>query len=258
MRYTLADVKASYGPEKAWAEMQGDLPCYLIYRPISFWMALPFLWLGVPVLVMTGFSLLIALALPAVAIWGGEQAYLGVAGLGFLYHVMDCVDGNMARTLGRTSRLGAILDGTIDMSFWCLLLLSLGLLVEGQGGGIWACRFALPGTRRAPASESAGTRQFQPPESGRHVFSQRDPRTAQPDGSTSHGRGGPRVRLRLRDRPGRLAWWPRSGFAGNCDLRGPDVRRRDRAHPGSGCSPGSGSSESRPSLSERNQARLRL
>jgi phosphatidylglycerophosphate synthase len=137
VRYTLADVKASYGPEKAWAEMQGDLPCYLIYRPISFWVALPFLWLGIPVLVMTSFSLVIALSLPAMAYWGGEHAYLGVAGLGFLYHVMDCVDGNMARTLGRTSRLGAILDGTIDMSFWCLLLLSLGLLVDGQAGGFW-------------------------------------------------------------------------------------------------------------------------
>lgn len=137
MGYTLADVKRSYGPEKAWAEMQGDLPCYLIYRPISFWVALPFLWLGVPVLAMTLFSLVIALAMPILALGGGEHAYLGVAGLGFAYHVMDCVDGNMARTLGRTSRFGAILDGTIDMSFWCLLLLSIGLLVDAQGGGLW-------------------------------------------------------------------------------------------------------------------------
>lgn len=137
MRYTLADVKRSYGPEKAWAEMQGDLPCYLLYRPISFRVALPFLWLGVPVMAMTLLSLLIALAMPLMALRGGEHAYLWVAGLGFAYHVMDCVDGNMARTLGRTSRLGAILDGTIDMSFWCLLLLSLGILVQGQGGGLW-------------------------------------------------------------------------------------------------------------------------
>jgi phosphatidylglycerophosphate synthase len=137
VRHTLADVKRSYGPEKAWAEMQGDLPCYLLYRPISFRVALPFLWLGVPVLAMTMLSLVIALAMPLLALRGGEHAYLWVAGLGFAYHVMDCVDGNMARTLGRTSRLGAILDGTIDMSFWCLLLLSLGLLVDAQGGGLW-------------------------------------------------------------------------------------------------------------------------
>ena len=137
MRHTLAEVKRSYGPEKAWAEMQGDLPCYLIYRPISFRVALPFLWLGVPVMAMTLLSLVIALAMLLMALRGGEHAYLWVAGLGFTYHVMDCVDGNMARTLGRTSRLGAILDGTIDMSFWCLLLLSLGILVQGQGGGLW-------------------------------------------------------------------------------------------------------------------------
>jgi len=47
--YTLADVKASYTEEKAWAEMQGDLPCYLIYRPISFHLTPPLLRLGVPV-----------------------------------------------------------------------------------------------------------------------------------------------------------------------------------------------------------------
>ena len=76
--FTLAEVKRSYGPEKAWAEMQGDLPCYLIYRPISFRVALPFLWLGVPVMAMTLLSLVIALTMLLLALRGGEHAYLWV------------------------------------------------------------------------------------------------------------------------------------------------------------------------------------
>ena len=136
-RYTLADVRASYTPEKAWAEMQGDLLCYLVYRKLSFYVTPPLLRLGVPIMAVTLGSLAIALGMAAVAARGGERAWLAVAALGFLYHVLDCVDGNMARTTGRTSRLGAIVDGTCDMAFWCLLLLSLGLLVAGQGGGLF-------------------------------------------------------------------------------------------------------------------------
>ena len=129
-------MKASYTPEKAWAEMQGDLPCYLVYRPLSFYLTPLFLRLGVPVTGVTLLSLGIALTMTFFAWRGGAGAYWVVAGLGFLYHVMDCVDGNMARTTGRTTKLGGILDGTIDMSFWCMLLFSLGLLVDHDGGGV--------------------------------------------------------------------------------------------------------------------------
>lgn len=139
-RYTLADVRAAYPPEKAWAEKQGDFPCYLIYRPISFYLTPPLLRLGVPVTGVTLFALGVALVMVMIAWRGGPHAYLGVAALGFSYHVLDCVDGNMARTLRRTSRLGGILDGTFDMTFWCLLLLSLGLLVEHAGGGLFGDR----------------------------------------------------------------------------------------------------------------------
>lgn len=117
--------------------MQGDLPAYLVYRPLSFYLTPPLLRLGVPVVAVTFFSLAIALVMTAVAWIGGPAAYLGVAFLGFAYHVLDCTDGNMARTTGQVTKLGAILDGTFDMSFWCLLLFSLGLLVADAGGGLF-------------------------------------------------------------------------------------------------------------------------
>ena len=140
MRYSLADIKRSYTADKAWAEMQGELPSYLIYRPLSFYPAWILLWLRVPIMAVTLSSGLVALLMVATAWQGGPWAWLVVVGLGFCFHVLDCVDGNMARTTGRFSRLGALMDGTIDMSFWCLLFLSTGFLVEHQGGGLFGDR----------------------------------------------------------------------------------------------------------------------
>lgn len=140
MKYSLADIKRSYTPEKAWAEMQGELPCYLVYRPLSFYPSWLLLRLGVPIMAVTLFSGVLALTMATLAWRGGAWAWLAVVGLGFCFHVLDCIDGNMARTTGRFSKLGALLDGTIDMSFWCLLFLSTGLLVEHQGGGLFGDR----------------------------------------------------------------------------------------------------------------------
>lgn len=116
--------------------MEGELPCYLIYRPLSFYVTPPLLHLRVPILAVTLASGVLALLMVAAAWRGGEHAYLVVAALGLGFHLLDCVDGNMARTTGKSSRLGGLIDGAVDMSFWVLLFLSLGLLVEHAGGGV--------------------------------------------------------------------------------------------------------------------------
>ncbi|MCH2186451.1 CDP-alcohol phosphatidyltransferase family protein [Myxococcota bacterium] len=133
-KYDVQAVRDSFPPEKAWSEMQGDFFCYLLYRPISFWVTPWFLNRRVPVMAVTLGALCVAVTMVTIAAVGGRFAWVGVALLGLTYHVLDCVDGNMARTLGRSTRLGAILDGTVDMIFWCLLLVSLGLLVDHAGG----------------------------------------------------------------------------------------------------------------------------
>ena len=132
-KYDVQAVRDSFPPEKAWSEMQGDFFCYLLYRPISFWITPWLLNRRVPVMAVTLGAFCIAVTIVMVAAGGGRFAWVGVAVLGFTYHVLDCVDGNMARTLGQSTRLGAILDGTVDMIFWCLLLISLGFLVDRSG-----------------------------------------------------------------------------------------------------------------------------
>ncbi len=136
-RYSLAEVRASYTEEKAWAELEGEFPAWLIYRPLSFPVSWLFLRLRVPILAVTLSSGVLALLMTFVAFSGGPAAPYVVALLGFVFHVFDCVDGNMARTTRQSSEFGALVDGTIDMAFWCLLFLSTGLLVHHRGGGIF-------------------------------------------------------------------------------------------------------------------------
>jgi phosphatidylglycerophosphate synthase len=137
-RYSLADVRRSYTPEKARAELRGELPAYLVYRPLSFPITWLLLGLGVPTWLVTVSGGALAVGVLAAAVSGGPHAYLCVAGLGLGFHVLDCVDGNMARTTGRTSRFGALLDGLCDYTFWSALLCALGVLVERENAAWFA------------------------------------------------------------------------------------------------------------------------
>jgi len=133
--YTLEDVRQSYTPAKRWTEMQGDLPCFLLYRPLSIRVTPLFLLLGIPATAVTFLVLILSLAMPVVAWWGGQYAFVGLAALAVCVHVLDCVDGNVARTTGHSSRTGALLDGFCDLLFWTLYFASMGILVQRSSPG---------------------------------------------------------------------------------------------------------------------------
>jgi phosphatidylglycerophosphate synthase len=146
IRYTVADVRASYGPGQRWSELEGELPSFLLYRPLSFWITPVFLRLGIPATAVTLTAGLLSMLLPVVAWHGGAHAYVAIAAIALVVHVMDCIDGNIARTSGRTSDVGALLDGFVDLCFWSLYLVSIGLLVKQAGGGIlgaWAVELSM-------------------------------------------------------------------------------------------------------------------
>jgi phosphatidylglycerophosphate synthase len=134
-RYTLADVRRSYTPERAWSEAEGDLPSYLLYRPISIWLTPAFIAAGFSATGVTVLALVPTLALVPAALLGGERAYLTVAALVLCHHVLDCVDGNVARTTGRSGGAGALLDGFCDQLFWALFFLTIGILTQRASGG---------------------------------------------------------------------------------------------------------------------------
>jgi phosphatidylglycerophosphate synthase len=146
IRYTVADVRASYGPGRRWSELEGELPSFLLYRPVSFWITPFFLRLGIPATAVTLTAGLLSMSLPFVAWHAGAHAYVTVAVIALVVHVMDCLDGNIARTSERTSDVGALLDGFVDLCFWSLYLVSIGILVRQAGGGIfgeWAVEMSM-------------------------------------------------------------------------------------------------------------------
>jgi phosphatidylglycerophosphate synthase len=70
-----------------------------------------------------------------------------VGALGVVFCILDCVDGDLARVTGRTSRLGAYADFITDIVYRIALYASIGLIVDrspiaeslvpiGEGAGL--------------------------------------------------------------------------------------------------------------------------
>ena len=135
-QYSADDVRRSFHEEKKWEEMSGELPAWLIFRPLSFLVTPLFLRLGWSPVAVSGLSGVSALAMLGSALTGAPHAYLAVAAFGFLHQLLDCVDGNVARVTGRTSQYGQFVDLLIGQSYYVLLFASIGLLVESEGGGM--------------------------------------------------------------------------------------------------------------------------
>lgn len=131
-RISLADARRSLSAEKRWSELQGDWPSSLIYRPISLWLTPTAVRLGVSARLVTLSCAALAIAMPAVALAGGAYAYVIVAAMAFVVHVFDCLDGNIARVTSTTSQQGGLLDAFVDICFWSLFLLTIGLLTDAQ------------------------------------------------------------------------------------------------------------------------------
>ena len=138
-RSLLAEVRASYTPEKAAEEKRSEYLAYTVYRPLSFFLT--------PLCLLAGFSadgvtlamFAGAAAMPMVAWWGGAHAYLGVVAIALFLQVLDCVDGNIARVTKCFSPVGGMLDGLCTMLFWALFFFTGGILAQKDGTG-WMAR----------------------------------------------------------------------------------------------------------------------
>lgn len=137
-RELLDAVRRSYTPEKKLEEMRLDFLAYLIYRPISFWITPLFLLAGFSADGATCLGFVIAVTMPVLSFWGGSGTFGCIACLCFLNLVLDCVDGNIARTTGRSSPVGAMLDGACTMIFWPGYFIAVGGLAQDPAGGFVA------------------------------------------------------------------------------------------------------------------------
>lgn len=122
-------------------EVRTDWAHALLYRPISLCAAYFLARTSATPLAVT---LVGGLSIPTMAaaalLLDGAIAVPVVCLLACLGGVIDCVDGDLARQTGRTSRLGAYVDFQIDMVRWSTLYVATGVACDRAlhgGVGAW-------------------------------------------------------------------------------------------------------------------------
>jgi phosphatidylglycerophosphate synthase len=127
------------GP-RLWAEMRSSWAIALLARAPSVPLTWIFARAGLSPMQVTGIGFALALSLPLqAALLPLTLAVWAVAFSGWLFQVLDCVDGTLARLGRRTSKRGADADFLVDMTQWGLLYLSIGLLADRtlDTGAFW-------------------------------------------------------------------------------------------------------------------------
>lgn len=123
-------VKANYTPEKRADEKISDYPGYLIYRPISFVITPFFISLRISANATTVLSIAVAIIQLPIACFGGDLAFIWISVNGVFFHILDCVDGNIARHNRKSSVVGQMLDSVASMTFWLCFMISAGILAH--------------------------------------------------------------------------------------------------------------------------------
>lgn len=117
---TLRDIREAHGLKREY-EQYLPLSRY-VFRPSGFlltWAAVRLGWTSEGVSWLSG---LVGLAGCALLVSGSQQLVLAGIGLLFLFNLLDCVDGSLARTMKTQNPYGRFLDsvcgGIIDLAFW--------------------------------------------------------------------------------------------------------------------------------------------
>jgi len=139
-------VAAAYRPKFA-HELRTEWAVALVYRPVSFVLTPLFAACGASPGMITLLGLACALSLPWIALAGGPGAWVWVGALGLVFCVLDCVDGDLARTTGRASRWGAYGDFTSDTLYRIALYASIGVLADAAADGDAARVLGVAGER---------------------------------------------------------------------------------------------------------------
>jgi len=148
-RVSVLDIRRGYTTEKAQSDMVAHLWIYLILRPISFVLT--------PLFVNIGFSANAVTALGLIPLLGG-LAFIALGAISSLNFVVgsvliniwllcDCIDGNIARFLGQSSRFGRFFDYIVGMilSVSLPLCLGLALCLADTEWSVVALRLDIPG-----------------------------------------------------------------------------------------------------------------
>ncbi len=106
MKYSYQSITKGYTKEK---KRRSSFWAKFVSRPLSFPITYILINIGVSANSVSIASMLIALLSCVLITFNGTIAYIGV-GLFVFWHILDCVDGNIARTKNESSYGGAFLD----------------------------------------------------------------------------------------------------------------------------------------------------
>ena len=127
MKYTYKQVLESYTPSKRAQDKQHHLILSYIYRPISFPLTWCALKLGLSANQITHFTILLTVGFPCFFLTNDSRWRLLGVMMMFLYLVLDCVDGNVARIKNTSSKRGEFWDAVAGVLFWTIAFPSLSL-----------------------------------------------------------------------------------------------------------------------------------
>jgi phosphatidylglycerophosphate synthase len=123
------ELEETFSAEKA---AQDGLLSTRFYRRISFAVTPLFLRAGISANAVSGVGLLCSFAMPFAALAMGPLDYVAVAVLCFLYLVLDCVDGNLARVSGSSGPHGQYLDSLAGKAYALTRTVALGVIAARE------------------------------------------------------------------------------------------------------------------------------
>lgn len=128
---SIKEIRASLSPEKRKAD--GPWTTFVL-RPLSYPGAWIFIRLGFSPNAVTYLSALLCLAgFACLAVGSALLAWIGF-GLFFAFGILDCVDGNIARAMKRTSRWGEWVDALGGYTAYATILLAIGVAADASSG----------------------------------------------------------------------------------------------------------------------------
>ena len=141
MPYSLKDIRASLPQEKR--KTDGTMTRFL-YRPVSVPVSWFFLRIGMTangVTILSGALCIVAFVLTLIPLPAFHRVAIG---LFLAFAVLDCADGNMARTIGKKTTYGGWVDAAGGYLAYATVLMSMGLsCFHGYGVSLSLSVFAL-------------------------------------------------------------------------------------------------------------------
>lgn len=122
-KYTFKQITGSYTKEK---RKRSSIWARVFSRPVSFVFTYIFINLGISANAVSVLSIFDAILACVLIMLGGTFTYVGI-GLFVFWHVLDCVDGNIARVKKESSYGGAFLDAVSGYVAPAFIFLAVGV-----------------------------------------------------------------------------------------------------------------------------------